>query len=462
MSDVRCRSFATFTPAPRQIWESLSRPIPAWHPRAKLGIFIHWGPYSVPAWAVPSGPMGSVHGTEALTNNPYAEWYGNTMRIPGSPTADHHREVYGDAPYDGFLDQWTADQFDPDDWASLFAEAGADLVIPTTKHHDGVALWDAPGTGDRNTVHRGPRRDLVGEIATATRAAGLRFGVYYSGGLDWAVSPFPTDTGEEHTRGFRPNDGAYNMYAVAHLRDLVDRYQPDVLWNDINWPDAGKRTGPGSLHEFLTEYYRHNPDGVINDRWGDTHWDYRTSEYESRGGGAESVPNWEHCRGLGLSFGYNQVEDAKVTMDGRAVSRLLGDIVSRDGRLLLNVGPTADGVIPALQREALVSLGRWMKTAKPILAAAGSAGAAAVSPSEQPWVRWLRTPTRLVALVDHVGTTPLSIPPSDFEVHNAAVVTPAEGRPAVVARGDAGLEVTMVEHSDGPAIITIPVVGRAD
>jgi alpha-L-fucosidase len=93
--------------------------------------------------------------------------------------------------HDDFLDQWTASDFDPAAWARLFAETGASYVIPTTKHHDGVALWDAPGTGTRNTVHRGPRRDLVGEIADAVRQAGMRFGVYYSGGLDWGVTDFP-------------------------------------------------------------------------------------------------------------------------------------------------------------------------------------------------------------------------------------------------------------------------------
>ena len=138
-------------------------------------------------------------------HNAYAEWYGNTIRIPGSPAAEHHREVYGDAPYDDFLDAWTAERFDPTAWAELFAAAGASYVIPTTKHHDGIALWDAPGTGTRNTVHRGPRRDLVQEIADAVRAVGLRFGVYYSGGLDWSVSNFPPHT--DVRRGTRPAAG---------------------------------------------------------------------------------------------------------------------------------------------------------------------------------------------------------------------------------------------------------------
>ncbi|TWP34130.1 alpha-L-fucosidase [Leekyejoonella antrihumi] len=454
MDDPSERPFATIAPASAQVWESLNRPTPAWHPRAKLGIFIHWGAYSVPAWAQPGGAHGTLQGVDKFTHCPYAEWYGNTMRIPGSPTALHHQEVYGDAPYDAFLDQWTVDQFDPAAWLELFAQAGADVVIPTTKHHDGVALWDAPGTGTRNTVHRGPRRDLIGEIATATRAAGLRFGVYYSGGLDWSI--FPPEGADFPESEFRPNDNAYNMYALAHLRDLVERFEPDVLWNDINWPDAGKRTGPGSLHEFLTDYYRRNPDGVINDRWGQTHCDFRTSEYEARGE-SESVANWEHCRGIGLSFGYNQIEGADQYLNGRALARLLGDIVSRNGRLLLNIGPTAEGAIPQLQQEALRGLGRWMQVAKELLVDGGSATQHQVEPSDDPWVRWLRTPRHLIALVDHLGTTPLAVPHMGFDLGRAAVRPPVIGPAATAAVRDGALEVTMLEHGDGPAIITIPV-----
>jgi len=321
--------FATIEPAEREVWESLKRPTPAWLPRSRLGIFIHWGAYSVPAWAEPSGALGTVSDHEWFAHNAYAEWYGNTMRITGSPTARRHQELYGGAPYDAFLDQWTAERFDPAVWAELFAAAGAGFVVPTTKHHDGIALWDAPGTGSRNTVHRGPHRDLIGDIAEAVRAQGMRFGVYYSGGLDWSVTSFGPHTSHHDISTLRPCDAAYNMYAIAHVRDLIRRYQPDVLWNDINWPDAGKRTGPGSLHELLSDFYAGNLDGVVNDRWGDTHWDFRTSEYESGTDVEVAGQQWEQCRGIGLSLGYNQVEGHDQYRHGQALSRLLGDIVLR-------------------------------------------------------------------------------------------------------------------------------------
>jgi alpha-L-fucosidase len=161
------------------------RLVPEWFTDAKFGIFVHWGAYSVPAWAEPIGALGVVDPDVWFKHNPYAEWYWNTIRIEGSPAQEHHRTTHGGRPYDEFLDEWKAELFDPADWVELFARAGARYVVPTTKHHDGIALWDAPGTGIRNTVHRGPRRDLIADLAAAVRARDLRFGVYYSGGIDW-------------------------------------------------------------------------------------------------------------------------------------------------------------------------------------------------------------------------------------------------------------------------------------
>jgi len=204
-----------------ELWATLERPLPTWYANAKFGIFIHWGPYSVPAWAEPSGALGVVPEDIWFTHNAYAEWYYNTIRIPGSPAQQHQAEVYGGAPYDDFLDAWTARDFDPTSWARLFASAGAEYVIPTSKHHDGVTLWEAPGTGARNTVHRGPKRDLIADIADAVRAEGLRFGVYYSGGLDWSVTNFPPHTTSAEVRDLRPKDAAYNLYAFHHVQDLV-------------------------------------------------------------------------------------------------------------------------------------------------------------------------------------------------------------------------------------------------
>lgn len=155
------------------IWHDLARPTPLWFEQAKFGTFIHWGAYSVPAWAEPIGELGTIPLDHWFIHNPYAEWYANTIRLKNSPAAVHHQEAYGGAPYDDFLDQWETTDFDPQDWARLFKAAGADYVIPTTKHHDGITLWDAPGTGDRNTVQRGAKRDQIRDTADAVRAQGI-------------------------------------------------------------------------------------------------------------------------------------------------------------------------------------------------------------------------------------------------------------------------------------------------
>ncbi len=438
-------------PNSSELWARLERPLPTWFADAKFGIFIHWGPYSVPAWAEPSGALGAVPEEVWFTHNAYAEWYYNTSRIPGSPAAQHHAQVYGGAPYDDFLDAWSARDFDPADWARLFAAAGAEYVIPTSKHHDGVTLWEAPGTGARNTVHRGPKRDLLGEIAEAVRAEGLRFGVYYSGGLDWSVTDFPPHTTEAEVRELRPRDAAYNLYAFEHVQDLVRRYSPSVLWNDIEWPDSGKRGGPGSLYTLFEQYYQAVPDGVVNDRWGDTHHDFGTSEYEYHLD-AEGAGPWENCRGIGFSFGYNQAEDERQSLDGKGLARHLTDVVSRGGRLLLNVGPTAEGLIAPVQRRALEGLGRWMEAAGPQLRASSPVAPGTARPSDDPWVRWLSTPGQLIALVDAAGTVPLDVRADGLRLTDVQVLNGS----AEVQDDGGRLSATVDPSPDGPCVILLP------
>jgi len=336
--------------------EFAARATPAWFGAAKLGIFVHWGAYSVPAWAVPFGELGAVDPDEFFVTAPYAEWYANTIRIPDSPAARHHAEMYGGRPYDAFLDDWRAEHFDPAEWAALFSGVGARYVVLTTKHHDGICLWDAPDTGVRNTVHSGPHRDLVGELAAAARSSGMRFGAYYSGGLDWHRSAFPPISKAEQLQTYRPIDASYARYAEGHVQDLIDRYGPDVLWNDINWPDAGKP----ALTDFFDRYYKAVPDGVVNDRWEVGRSDYLTSEYSAHRDREGLGRPWEHNRGIGYSFGYNQNETAEHCLTGPALVRHFVDIVVRGGNLLLDVGPRADGTIPDLQRRPLEELGAWL------------------------------------------------------------------------------------------------------
>lgn len=376
---------------------SASSSLPEWAQKATLGIFVHWGPYSVPAWAEPTGAWGAVPPEKWFAHNAYAEWYANTIRISGSPAALYHAEHFDGRPYDAFLDQWHAEDFDPEDWARLFKRAGADYVIPVSKHHDGVTLWDAPGIGSLSTVARGPERDLLAPIADAVRAEGMRFGVYYSGGLDWAFTDLPPIESLEAVLELRPIDADYAAYATSHVRDLIDRYQPSVVWNDIEWPDAAK--DDGSLEDLLAYYRRVVPEGIVNDRWGAPVADYRTSEY-SHDTQNEVGTGWEHNRGLGFSFGYNRIEDESLTMTSRDLARLYADVVSRGGRLLINVGPEASGRIPDVQRRTLEGFGAWVVSVKSRTTDRSplDAGVVVVD-SDSWWVAW-RDGVEIVVVVE--------------------------------------------------------------
>jgi len=372
-----------------------SRPLPTWAHEATLGIFVHWGAYSVPAWAEPTGALGTVPDEEWFAHNAYAEWYANTIRIAGSPAAAHHADVHEDRPYLSFLQDWRAESYDPAEWVDLFRTAGADYVVPVTKHHDGICLWDAPGDGTPTTLSTGPQRDLLEPLAQATREAGLRFGVYYSGGLDWAFADHPPITSSADLEHRRPIGADYAAYATAHVDDLIERYRPSVLWNDINWPDAAKENG--SLEALLTRYRRAVPDGIVNDRWGAPVWDYRTSEY-AHDVANESGSTWEHTRGLGFSFGYNQVEDAALTMSARELAQLYADIVSRGGRLLLNVGPEASGRIPDVQRRTLTGIAEFMATVKPLTTTRRALAAEDVTVRGTDWWRAWRCADQIVVV----------------------------------------------------------------
>lgn len=380
-------------------WESVStHPLPDWYDDAKLGVFLHWGIYSVPGWApqVPDiqellhdqGPMGM------LRDNPYAEWYLNTMRIEGSPTQVHHEQTYGkDYPYDDFIPAFNsgANAADLDAMADLCKSAGARYVVLTTKHHEGFRLWPSaipnPNKGAYNA-----ERDIVGDMTEAVRSHGLRMGLYYSGGYDWpfndAVLRNPADA-----MLAVPATPEYLEYATAQVRELIDRYAPSVLWNDVAWPPGG------NLADLFAYYYNHVPEGVINDRWieptasrnvvSDTlaraagsvvqmlwkhipeedkhltfpgaHWyDFNTPEYASFDD--VQVKKWESTRGVGHSFGANRNERPEDIVTGTELVRMLVDVVSKNGNLLIGIGPDEHGRIIEQQQAPLRGLGAWMSS----------------------------------------------------------------------------------------------------
>ncbi len=336
--------------------ESLNQhPLPQWYADAKLGIFIHWGLYSVPGWAPLVHPNHDFRNVDYIKNNPYAEWYYNVMRIDGSPTQAYHREHYGAhynyynfAPvFDQQIKQWK-----PDQWATIFREAGAKYVVLTTKHHEGFTLW--PSSTPNPTLPKDRQhasRDIVGELSAAVRKQGMRMGVYYSGGYDWTFVPGPIREPADYEK-VKPESAAYGKYADAQIRELIERYHPSVLWNDIDWPKSGHPL------QIMADYYNTVPDGVIDDRFGVKHSDFTSPEYAKLD--HIQAKKWEECRGLGRSFGYNRAEGEAETIPPDQLIYLLADIVSKNGNLLLDVGPEADGTIPPVQMERLRALGAWL------------------------------------------------------------------------------------------------------
>lgn len=346
------------------------RSLPPWFTDAKLGIFVHWTAATVPAFA-PLGPdpfaLAESHDwTYALANTPYVEWYENSLGIVDSPVHQHHLHTYGaNKPYADFVSDFrtTARFADVDRWADLFALAGAQYAVLVTKHHDGALLWPS-ATPNPHRPQWGLDRDIVGEFASAVRARSLRFGAYYSGGLDWTfVGPstgHPIDSMRSMIAAI-PQDEAYAAYADAHWRELVERYEPEVLWNDIGYPKLG------NMHDLFEWYYARISTGVVNDRFdflgvmkGRAHADFRTPEYSGRTE-IDLVP-WETTRGLGTSFGYNAWATDDDLIGHDELVRLFIDTVSKGGNMLLNVGPNADGEIPWNQASRLRALGGWMQT----------------------------------------------------------------------------------------------------
>ncbi len=334
--------------------------VPTWFDDAKLGIFVHWGPYSVPAWA----PAVKVDFTRPdwLAVNAYAEWYQNTLSIDGSLTQQHHTETYGaDYPYERFgatlrkaVQGWDASR-----WADLFAAAGARYVVPGTKHHDGFLMW--PSTNPNpHLADWQMERDIIGDLASEVRNRGMRLGLYYSGGLDWTFGGMPIDGIPALIRAIHQTDD-YARYADAHWRELIERYQPDILWNDIGYPQKA------NFNQLFADYYNAIPEGLVNNRFdsigaqqGRVHHDFFTPEYDTLK--EIKAKKWEACRGIGNSFGYNRNEDEGTYITSRELIHLLVDIVSKNGNLLLNVGPTASGEIPWPQAERLLALGAWLRT----------------------------------------------------------------------------------------------------
>ena len=330
-------------------WKSLdSRPIPTWYDQAKFGIKIHWGLYSVPAWA----PTANN-----LVGTGYAEWYADRLKDKKGPYWEFHKNTYGpDFKYQDFVESFKAEMYDPDQWAELFERAGAKYVFMTSKHHDGFCLWPSKHSWNWNSVDVGPHRDLLGDLTNSLRKRELRTGFYYSL-YEW-FNPYYLSDPKQYV----------SEHMLPQLKDLVLRYRPSLLYVDGEWehPSNLWRT-----KEFLTWLFNESPirkNVVINDRWGNEcrgrHGGYYLTEYGTHDPGtmrASKPHKWAETRSLGASFGYNRNETAEELLSAGQLIRMLVDLVSRGANFELNFGPTADGRIPVSAQERFFEMGKWLK-----------------------------------------------------------------------------------------------------
>lgn len=322
-------------------WESLdARGNPQWFTDAKFGIFIHWGVYSVPSW----GPKDR-----------YAEWYWHDMNNKDGETWKHHVETYGERfRYQDFAPLFKAELFNPEEWADVFRRSGAKYVVLTSKHHEGFCLWPSAESWNWNAVDVGPHRDLAGELIGAVRANGLRMGFYYSI-YEWYNPLYQRDV-----------DRYVEQYMLPQLKDLVQRYKPDIVWPDGEWDHPSK---VWRSEEFLAWLFNESDapkDVAVNDRWGkdcrNRHGGFATPEYgHLPEGRLVQEGHWEECQGMGRSFGYNRNEAADDYRTSTQLLHLLIDCVSRGGNLLLDIGPTADGRIPVIMQQRLIDMGAWLQ-----------------------------------------------------------------------------------------------------
>ncbi|NUQ01624.1 MAG: alpha-L-fucosidase, partial [Armatimonadetes bacterium] len=343
-------------------WESLKQyRIPGWYRDGKFGIFIHWGVYAVPAYG--------------------NEWYPRNMYLPGSKEFRHHREVYGPQDqfgYKDFIARFRAERYDPAAWAELFAAAGARFVVPVAEHHDGFAMYDSALT-DWCAAQRGPRRDLIGDLAAAVRQRGMTFGLsshraehwwFFDGGrkcssdvTDPAFAGLygPARSKEEAESQAAPPDAAFLDDWLLRTCELVDQYRPRLVWFDW-W--IGQPVFAPYLQRFAAFYYNRGAE------WGEeVAINYKHSSFAEgtavfdieRGQLAGIRPLlWQNDTSVSKnSWGYITGQEYKTA--GSIIADLV-DVVSKNGALLLNIGPRADGTIPEPEEAMLREIGRWLAT----------------------------------------------------------------------------------------------------
>jgi alpha-L-fucosidase len=351
-------------------WDSLKQNyrVPAWLDEAKFGLSLHWGLYSIPAY--------------------HNEWYEKHMY--GTPAiARWHVEKFGPPDkfgYKDFIPLFKAEKFDPDAWAELFKKSGARFVAPTVQHHDNFALWDSKVT-PFNSMAMGPHRDLMGELAKAVRARGLKFGVSNHGIENFQFINPPKELADDlrakQTDLFDPqwadfynyadrSDAACEKFLVNWWDrnvELIEKFHPDLLWFD-NGVDQ-RYLDPLKLRIAAYYYNRAREWGAevsITTKkaaFAPTNQNSETIasiiDFEKIGPRSPSgirTGNWQVHESIGSTWGYTS--DMKVSPPGAIIARL-ADTVAKNGCFFLNLSPRGDGSIPQEQQDTLLAVGQWLE-----------------------------------------------------------------------------------------------------
>jgi len=375
-------------------WKSLSRheAAPKWFRDAKFGIYFHWGVYSVPAFG--------------------SEWYPRNMHLKNRREHKHHVEKYGGPEkfgYDDFVPLFKAEKFDAERWADLFEKAGARFVGPVAEHHDGFAMWASKLT-PWNAKDAGPKRDITGELAQAARKRGMKFVATFhharnnlwqierngrrswTGHYDGVKRDFPAlleDPKRAILFGYLPREKFLRMW-LGKLKEVIDDYQPDLIWFD-SWldqiPEAHQR-------EFLAYYFNKahqwKADVVVTRKQRDLPLEVSIEDFEK--GRLDRLTERAWLTDDTISKGsWCYTENLRIKPLSEVLHVLI-DIVSKNGCLLLNISPKADGAIPDDQKKVLLGIGAWL----------GKYGEAIYE--TRPWAVFGEGPTRLKKSGHFVGS----------------------------------------------------------
>ena len=338
--------------------------IPEWFRDAKFGVFIHWGVYSVPAFG--------------------NEWYPNLMYSKDSETYKHHIKNYGELTefgYKDFIPMFKAENFNADEWMSLFKESGIKYVVPVAEHHDGFSMYNS-AVNKWNAVNMGPKKDIIGELKAASQKHGLHFGLsshraenawFYTAGTKIASDvqnpTYRSLYGQclDFAGGYSPEcpEGtiSFNQESMdqwlAHTYELVDLYEPELIWFDWN---VGKYPFQPTFFKFMAYYYNNamdwNKEVVVNTKFG---FGDNIQVFDIERGKSDEIRKfpWQTDTSIGKkAWGYIKNETNKSP--NHIIDDLV-DIVSKNGNLLLNIGPKPDGTITQEQQKVLIDIGKWLK-----------------------------------------------------------------------------------------------------